>query len=349
VKPNERLVADISVIIPAYQAQATIERALISIAKQTTKPAEIIVVDDGSNDNTSKIVETFSDKLSCTDLRIFQQSNKGAGAARNKALSEARCEFIAFLDADDEWLPEKLEISLDHLCSGNHLLVAHNGWVEEDGKETYLDIATRFHAAGDRIFHGLYRRGFISTSSVIAKREAILAVGGFDETLAVGQDFDLWLKLLDKPGASFDIFDQPLTRYHITPGSITSQVAKRLSCTLEIATRHAPALARHKGSTTISLWFRIIAIHGEAIRSYTKRGTLTSCIGILVSLIYHLTRVSLSMISSAIINNNKHSSEPKISASIHCLLWAWVCLVPIGYLYQFHDLMILTLNILGLK
>ena len=223
--PNQQNFANISVIIPAYRAAATIERALKSIEGQTLFPTEIIIVDDGSEDGTFEAAEACRTKLEGIDLKIIRQTNLGAGAARNKAIETAHCKFVAFLDADDEWLPEKLELSLARLQSGNHQLIAHNGWIQEDGKETHLDIAARFRAAGSDPFHGLYRRGFISTSSVMAKRDAVLNAGGFDESLAVGQDFDLWLKMLGKPGASFEVFDQALTRYHITPGSITSQAA----------------------------------------------------------------------------------------------------------------------------
>lgn len=341
--------ADISVIVPAFRAEATIKRALMSIASQTLKPTEVIVVDDGSEDDTFAIAESCRDDMAEIQLKIFRQSNLGAGAARNKAIMEAGCEILAFLDADDEWLPEKLELGLNCLLSGNHLLTAHNGWIEEDGEEIYLDIATRFRAAGPDPFHGLYRRGFISTSSVMARRSAVLDVGGFDETLAVGQDFDLWLKLLGQPRASFEVFDQPLTRYHITPGSITSQVTKRLNCTLEIARRHAPILASHDGSILLSLCFRIVAVHGEALRTNLKYSDYFLYLKTLGSLGFHLGKIPTELLFSAIPGEDDAVQGRKFSKRIHSFLWVWVGMVMTGYLYQFRALTTPILNLLGIK
>jgi glycosyltransferase involved in cell wall biosynthesis len=340
---------EISVIIPAYQAQATIERALRSIAQQTLKPAEIIIIDDGSKDKTIKVAKSCTNKLAGIDLKIYTQINRGAGAARNKALSEASYPIVAFLDADDEWLPEKLEISLNHIQAGNHTLVAHNGWIENKGTKTYLDIATRLQNAGPDPFHGLYRRGFISTSSVMAQRDAILEVGGFDETLRVGQDFDLWLKLLSKPEATFEIFDEPLTRYHITPGSITSQISMRLSCTLQIARRHAPTLSDHKGSDLLSLWFRILAVHTEALRSYGKRREFFASTKTLISLIYYLIGMPLDISFAKIFGDETSSPITKEPASLNSYLWAWVGLATLGYLFQFRIFTTSILNIMGIK
>ena len=96
------------------------------------------------------------------ELKIFRQNNSGAGPSRNKAISESNFEIIAFLDSDDEWLPEKIEKSMDYMKSGSHVLVAHNGWIVKNKTEVYLDIASRFKAAKNKKFQGLYKRGFIS-------------------------------------------------------------------------------------------------------------------------------------------------------------------------------------------
>ena len=206
------------------------------------------------------------------DLKIFQQENKGAGAARNVALNEAQCDLVAFLDADDEWLPQKIELSIEQIRKNKLDLISHNVWIVNGRNESFLDIASRFHAASKHLFHGLFRRGFISTSTVVARRDLILSVDGFDEKLRSGQDFDLWLKLLNCPGVRFGVFDQALTRYHVEPNSISSQTNQRLKNALEIACRHAPMLRLHPGSAFKSIWFRIIAIHIEAaIANFNKK------------------------------------------------------------------------------
>jgi glycosyltransferase involved in cell wall biosynthesis len=264
--------ADITVIVPAYRAGATIRRALASVAAQTLKPRAVVVVDDGSPDDTSAAAEAMGPRMAGVALRIIRQENAGAGAARNRALAEATTRYVAFLDADDEWLPEKLARSMDVMESGDYVLVAHDSVEVRDGRETRLDCAARFRAHVEAPFVGLYRRGFIDTTTVVAQRDAVTAAGGFDTTLANGQDFALWLAMLARPEAGFLVFDEVLSRYHITSGSIMSHVERRRRCCMTIARRYAPALKSHPGRPLESLWFRILAVHREAFAAHAKRG-----------------------------------------------------------------------------
>ncbi|NQV57563.1 MAG: hypothetical protein HQ503_17000, partial [Rhodospirillales bacterium] len=254
----------------------------------------------------------------------------------------------AFLDADDEWLPEKLKISLDHLQSENRVLVAHNGWVVEDGEETYLDIAARYHAASNALYHGLYRRGFISTSSVVAHRAAVMEAGCFDEGLLIGQDFDLWLKILAMPGATFEVFDKPLTRYHITPGSITSLTRRRLVSTLKIAARHAPALRQHPGSPLVSLWFRIAAVHLEAVRAYIKDGKSLLSLWALLLTPLNIIKISYFMYFSTQTPSQSEPELPKMRI-FDVALGAWFVAVMAAYLYQFRGIIDPILRLLGIR
>ena len=277
-------IADISVIMPAYQAAMSIERALESISKQTLKPNEVIVVDDGSTDGTFDLAQNFRTKMIGIELKVIRQENAGAGAARNNAIAHATAKYLAFLDADDEWLPTKIEKSVKRLHDSETLLVAHNMWTVHGESETLLDSASLFRTASSSPYIGLYRRGFIATSTVVTHRQAIVDAGAFDDTLPVGQDFDLWLKLLQSPGTKFEIFDQPLTRYHISPNSITSQTEKRLLSTLRIALRHAPSLAQHSSFPLASLWFRILAVHWEAMSKYWNNREYSSWLGTVLRL-----------------------------------------------------------------
>lgn len=246
----------ISVIIPAYKAAKTIGRALASVAAQTLRPDEIIVVDDGSQDGTFKAAEAFNVHMNGIDLKVISQQNLGAGAARNRAIAEASGTWLAFLDADDEWLPEKLARSVESVNEHDLTLFAHNYLAIKEGEETEVDCAARYSAAADP-YIALYRKGFLATSTILVRRDAVIEAGCFDETLAVAQDFDLWLNILKKDDAAFRVGPDALTRYHITPGSITSHTARRLDCSLRIAKRHAPSL--------LDLLYRIIAVHYEAI------------------------------------------------------------------------------------
>ena len=259
---------NVSVIIPAYCAEKHISRAVQSILRQTVFPKELIVVDDGSDDGTSKIIETYKQIETPIKIITLYQSNQGAGAARNYAIKYATSKYVAFLDADDEWLPSKLERSVLHIERGNYNLVGHNILMVKEGKQTKNDIFARYEKASDGLFHGLYRRGFLSTSTIVTPLEQIHRFGGFDVTLKVGQDFDLWLKMLEPRDARILVFNEYLAKYHVRNESITRNTDNRLSCTIRVARRHAPILRDHKGSPIASLWFRLLAIHHEAIRGH---------------------------------------------------------------------------------
>jgi len=291
------MVGDVSVIVPAYNARSTIHRALEGVSRQTLKPREVIVVDDGSSDGTAEEARACAASLNGVDLIVVEQPNAGAGAARNRAVFAAHGRYLAFLDADDEWLPEKLERSLSLITQGSLTLIAHNGWIVADGQVSEIDIASRFRASFENLPHGLYRRGFISTSSVVARRDAVTAAGGFDETLRVGQDFDLWLKMLCKPNAQYEVFDDKLTRYHISRQGITSNSALRLADTLRIAVRHAPSLYRCNRRFVSSLWFRIVALHVEACTALWRRGQSVAAIRVLAMLPFRLLSLTLRAVS----------------------------------------------------
>lgn len=279
-----RDVTDISVIVAAYQAAGTIGRALGSIAAQTLKPMEVVVVDDGSTDGTASAAEACAEGMDGIRLRVFRsESNLGAGAARNRAIDESTQPVLAFLDADDEWMPEKLERSIAYLEDGNLALVAHDYVTGEGVDAPRTHCGCRFREGPDP-FVGLYRKGYIPTSSVVTKRSAVLAAGGFDPELRNAQDFDLWLAMLREPGTPFLVFAEPLMRYHISPGSIMSHTERRLRCGLAIAVRYFPDLGTRPGSTLMSLWFRVFALHMEALNVYITQRDLVHllvCVGAL--------------------------------------------------------------------
>lgn len=265
---------DVSVIVAAYQAAGTIARALESIAAQTLKPREVIIVDDGSTDGTFEAAEAFAPGMNGIVLRVFRTAtNQGAGAARNRAIIESSGAFLAFLDADDEWLPEKLERSMSYLEGSDYCFVAHDYWSGDNGRPVHHACERRFRENDDP-FVGLYRTGYVPSCSVVARRDAVLAAGGFDSSLANAQDFDLWLAMTRNPDARFLVFGEPLLRYHVTPGGIMSYTARRLKCCLKIARRYIPDIKRRRHGGLADLWFRVAAVHVEAARAYLRNGNL---------------------------------------------------------------------------
>jgi teichuronic acid biosynthesis glycosyltransferase TuaG len=258
---------DVSVIVPAYRSAQTIGRSLASIAAQTLRPVRVIVVDDGSTDGTAEAANVYAGQMNGIDLVVLQQDNAGAGAARNRALRAATTEFVAFLDADDEWLPDKLERSLSVLRETASDLVSHDYQMINGEMETVINCARHFHDQTDPV-RSLYLRGFIATSTVVARRQPIMAVEGFDETLPSGQDFDLWLTLMAEHGVTFHVFSESLTRYYVMSGSITSQVEKRRQCNLEILRRYAGSVRGGK----LTALLRTLIVQAQSTQAYLAQG-----------------------------------------------------------------------------
>jgi len=331
--------ADVSVIVAAYRAAGTVGRTLRSIAGQTLRPREVVVVDDGSDDGTADAARACAPDLNGIDLCVFRtEDNRGAGAARNRAIAESRQPLLAFLDADDEWLPEKLERSLAVLDKGDYALVAHDYLTGDGDRAEHHHCERRFREGADP-FIGLYRKGFIPSCSVVARRDAVVAAGGFDEGLRNAQDFDLWLAMLKRPGTLFQVFGEPLLRYHPQPGGIMSHTWRRLSCGLVIAVRYFPDLASRPGSPYASLWYRVVALHFEAIRAFGAKGEMVNLLLAAVLLPPRLVTLTLQCLASAVPARAAAAATlPARAPLLAAFLWLWVVAVLGAYLWQFRDM-----------
>ena len=209
----------VSIVMPAYNVAPYISETLESVFAQTFTDYEIILVNDGSPDTAEleRALEPFRDRI-----RYFKQENRGAGAARNVALRAARGEFIAFLDADDLWLPNYLDEQLKFIHGDNYHLVYSDALLFGDSPiagRTYMQTAP---SHGPVNFKSLvhYECNLI-TSGVLARRRAILEVGLFDEHICNGQDFDLWLRLV-RNGANVAYQRKVLLRYRCHAESLSS-------------------------------------------------------------------------------------------------------------------------------
>lgn len=261
--------ADVSVIMPAYNSAATIARALASVFAQSVPPDEIIFVDDGSQDGTSDLARGLRPDGHPTALSVLCQANAGAGAARNRGIAEAKGRWIAFLDADDEWAPGKLERSLQVAATGGFNLVGHDMIVADGSSRTKLDCAR--HAVGPNLYRKLFTRGFMATSTILARRELFDRAGVFNEALRSGQDYELWLRMLALPECRTGIFNEALTIYHVTEGSISSGTQTRLAANMEIIRLHLPRLRAMAPDWFRLALFRIAIIHYEAaVRDWRK-------------------------------------------------------------------------------
>jgi GT2 family glycosyltransferase len=186
----------VSVIIPAFNAGATIARAIASVRAQRGVGVEIIVIDDRSSDNTVERVREAV--LPGEHIYLLSlPSNSGASAARNAGIRIARGKYLAFLDADDVWLPEKLRKQMEAIIADPSItLVSCNSQMTStEGlalKEGHLNRPPR---QGPQAWKTLLEYNFLPTPTILTSTALVRELGGFDETLAVGEDLDLWIKL----------------------------------------------------------------------------------------------------------------------------------------------------------
>ncbi len=227
----------ISVVIPAHNAAATVARAIRSVQAQTPAPDEIILVDDASNDDTAAIAE----RLGATTIRLTARA--GAAAARNAGVDAATGDAIAFQDADDEWLPDKLARQLP-LLDGAAFVACGARLFAEDGIDLGPLYDGQIPAEGTDSWRGLLARNTIATPCVLVWRHAFDAVGGFDPALPVAEDQDLWLRLAQHGRLRY--LDAPLVRVHRTPISVSGVgtalgARQQMQFTLPMIERHIAA------------------------------------------------------------------------------------------------------------
>jgi teichuronic acid biosynthesis glycosyltransferase TuaG len=217
--PAVNTLPKVSVVMPAYNAAPFIGETLESVFAQTFNDYEVIVVNDGSPDTEvlERALASYQDRI-----HYIKQGNLGAGAARNAALRAASGEFIAFLDADDLWLPNYLDEQFRFIQRNNCDLVYSDALLFGDSPiagRTYMQTSP---SNGPVTFKSLVRYECNPiTSGVLARRQSILEVGLFDEHIVNGQDFDLWLRLV-RNGANVSYQRKVLLRYRYHAESLSS-------------------------------------------------------------------------------------------------------------------------------
>lgn len=184
----------VSVIIPTYNCARYITEAIESVLNQTCKDFEIIIIDDGSTDNTGNIINDYIEKN--YTIKYFYQKNKGPAAARNNGLSKARGEYIAFLDSDDIWLPEFLHKLVSKIESNPETGFIYCGCLFVSAeREIIPDYIRRNYFVRGNIVLDLFCNYFLMTGSVVIRKQCLDKVGYFNEKLLVGEDYDLFLRV----------------------------------------------------------------------------------------------------------------------------------------------------------
>ncbi|MGB5296585.1 MAG: glycosyltransferase [Thermoanaerobaculia bacterium] len=197
---------DVSVVIPTFDRVSVLARAVESVVAQTHPAGEVIVVDDGSTDDTAELVERRF-----PSARLLRQENRGVSAARNRGIEASGGEWIALLDSDDEWRPSKLERQMSGLEERPELRVCHTDeiWIRQGRRVNPRQIHAKH---GGWIFEHCLPLCAMSPSSILIHRSIFEVVGMFDEELPACEDYDLWLRICSRYPVLY--VDEPLVVKH---------------------------------------------------------------------------------------------------------------------------------------
>lgn len=208
----------VSIVIPAYNAEAYVREAVDSALAQTYPNKEVIVVDDGSTDGTGAVLQSYIDKKAIVYVR---QDNKGLSSARNTGMRNARGEYIALLDSDDLFLPDKIARQVADLKAHPADDVSYCDVIHfyEEEPERALTLNYVYYS-GEEVFPRLLVKNFINPLTVILRRSAIDRIGMFDEKYRRSEDWEYWIRLA-YGGVRFRHLPESLARYRMRKGSLS--------------------------------------------------------------------------------------------------------------------------------
>jgi len=221
----------ISVIIPVYNGEKTIKQTVESVLNQTFKDFELLIINDGSQDATLEIIQAINDER----IQVFSYQNSGVSASRNRALTKAKGEFISFIDADDLWTPNKLELQFKALQDNPQAAVAYSwsDWIDESGQ--FLRSGGHITVNG-KAYEKLLLRDFIeSGSNPLIRKQALDEVGCFEQSVTPAEDWDMWLRLAAR--YEFVTVEVPQILYRISPNSASFNIVKMEAGSLKVIER----------------------------------------------------------------------------------------------------------------
>lgn len=217
----------VSIVLPAYNHEAYVADAILSVLNQTFSDFELIIINDGSTDHTEREIHRFDDPR----IRSFRQENRGLSATLNRGLSLAMGEFFGFLPSDDLYEPEKLALQVAILDGDpevglvfgyQNLIDATGAPLTDDHLEAWFRVP---YETKEEIFPALFERNFLAAPSVLMRKACVDRVGGFDESLSIAQDYDLWLRALKHYGVR--LLKDPVIRYRWHGGNLTFRPSER--------------------------------------------------------------------------------------------------------------------------
>lgn len=210
-----------SIIIPTFNSSKYIKNTLESVINQTYKNYEIIIVDDGSNDNTKNVIYEFFKSVNNIKYRLIEQKNSGAGSARNNGINNAKFDWIAFLDSDDLWEFDKLNRINDYINQNKNCnFFCHNeSFIKLNGTKSINDYSKKFNNKKS-ISTQLFKNNFFSTSAVVVSKKILINYSGFDNTFKSAQDYELWLRM--SPSLNVMFVKEVLGTYIMRDGNIST-------------------------------------------------------------------------------------------------------------------------------
>lgn len=249
----------VSIVIPVFNRVESVRMAVESVLRQSFTDFELLVVDDGSTDGTMAALDGIGDPRL---RRLANPRNMGVSAARNTGIREARAPWVAFQDSDDEWLPRKLEKQMARLATaGPETVACYCGMLTTLLERSEGPTGTKAPAPGrkaviylpDPQFAGvegnlqpaLLRGSFVSTQMLVARRDALLQIGGFDETLPALVDWECVIRLAEQ--GAFAFVDEPLVLQVFSENSITRSRRKRADARARIVAKHRALFAATPG------------------------------------------------------------------------------------------------------
>ena len=231
----------VSVIIPAYNRAHLIEQAIKSVLKQTYSNIELIIVDDASTDDTETVIKNIDN---AGIKYIKQEQNKGAAAARNRGIRESNGEFISFLDSDDTYQPEKIEKQVKAILSAPEKAGAVYCGINKIDYESGRKIGEKIHRTD---FYNNFKNGSFfltpTTGTVLARKEALITIGGFDETLPAHQDTEIAIRFCQK--YDYLLLDECLVNAVKNHEQISSNPKNHILAKEIIFKKHKDFLSRH--------------------------------------------------------------------------------------------------------
>ena len=234
----------VSVIIPTYNRAHLIGGAIKSVLNQTYQDFEIIVVDDGSTDNTGEIIRGFKDKR-VKYIKKYKE-NKGSSVARNIGIKVARGKYIALLDSDDEWLPEKLDKQIKVLQSESPevgVVYSNLLYIDENGKNM---SKFRNPKKEGYIYEDLLGKNYVGTNStLLIRKECFNRVGLFDDLLNTQQDWDMWIRIAKY--YRFVLIKVPLVKYRLHSNQISRNLELKIITANRILVKYANELEKRRG------------------------------------------------------------------------------------------------------